>query len=163
MRILFFDIFTVLALLFLVGLPLYALWRFFLSRNWEQTTGVLLSVDPLEIDYEKKYFLYEKKCSVRYSYLVNGIRYENRQVTFIDIFGFFFISGRFYKELHKSLASALSKDKALNVYFNRDDPTQAVISRDLPWVSVAGYLFSALLVTVGWIIAQDMLAYLGEN
>lgn len=163
MSVFFFNFLAALSLAFLIGLPVFALVRYFLARNWLQVKGTLISVSPLEIDYEKAYFLYVRKCLVEYEYWVNNVRYENNLVIFIDIFGLFFVSGKYYKELHKYLANSFIRDRIINIYVSSEDPEQAVITRDLPWNSVLGYFLAALLIALGWLAAQPMLTYLGRT
>src|SRR5713101_7132234 len=97
LRVIIFDLITFISLFFLLGIPIYAISRLWISKNWLSVDGTLIGVDPLEVDYTKKRFLYETKCSAKYEYVINGVRYENNLVIFIDIFGFFFISGEYYK------------------------------------------------------------------
>jgi hypothetical protein len=163
LRVIAFNSVAVLSLAFLLGIPLYAAFRSKTARNWRRANGYLISVYPLQVDYREKHFLYEAKCNVHYEYVINGTRYVNNLVTFLDILGFFFVSNGYYRELHTKLVSAFEKRNPIAVFYNHKNPAQAVLTPNLSWQLIAGYLFGALIIAGGWLVAQPMLAYLANK
>lgn len=115
------------------------------ARSWESVNAELISYD---LDSSRSSDTTTYKAMATYSYQYLGVSYTSRQVGFSK--GYDNISS-YHHDMHQRLAQISRNSEPFQVWVNPDQPTDAVIDRDIRWASLLfGSIFLLLFGGVGF-------------
>lgn len=97
--------------------PTYQAWR--TMQHWHSASGTLLEVTGSR-----------NATAAKYRYRIADIDYQNDRVYVAQ---FKDNIGSYHQELTRQLQRLKRKDQAVPIWYNPDDPAQAVIDRDMRW------------------------------
>lgn len=138
-------------LMVIFGLPFFAVGIYFLFTtlsavytsiemgSWHQTQGRLTSAN-LRSNRSSDTTTYEAEANYRYQ--VNGVEYQNDRVA---IHGGSDNIGDFQQQLGRKLEGLHQRRQPVTVYYNPDDPSEAVLNRDIRWGMVG---FMAIFIVM---------------
>ncbi|MCA9912229.1 MAG: DUF3592 domain-containing protein [Anaerolineae bacterium] len=148
------GIFALSALaIYFLGRAGYFLWQGLRSRGWLQTTGTIseawVSV-TFDTDNDRNQRNYLK---VTYSYVVDGKTYEGKRVRYGDVEN----EGRRKQKALEKMAKSYRDQPIQIVYYNPENPQQAVLERGLrPFSVLVNVLYG--LFALGFAIVFVLMA-----
>lgn len=96
-------------------------------KSWDTVNGYVIS-GGYETNHGEDSDTYKAYATYRYDY--KGRSYEGTRVAIDDMSDNI---GDFHQELGRKLSAAAGSDSPIDIYVNPDDPSEAVVSRDIRW------------------------------
>lgn len=111
--------------------------EYYQIQNWQKTSARVLEsgVDINNSDTT----IYQ--VFANYEYTVNGITYQNNRIAINDVAD---SNSDFHQKLGDMLSAAQNNNQLIPVWFNPDEPDQAVLNRDLRWELIVFYTIFSL-------------------
>lgn len=120
------------------SVPTYQSWQ--AMKSWQSTPATLIKVNGLENDTE-----------ATYRYMVSGVAHINDRVygsTFKDNIG------SYHQDLYQELQWLKDNYQPVTIWYNPDNPEQAVIDRDMRWGLFALMTgFCSVFILIGLVVS----------
>jgi len=134
--------------LWFLGRTVFFFWRGLRSINWEKTTGTITEawvnvVTDSENDSRQRNYL-----KATYQYTVDGQTYESKRIRYGDIEN----EGRRKQKVLEKKAREYRENPQRTVYYNPQNPQQAVLERGLRPLSLVTNLIYGLFMLAMTII-----------
>src|ERR1043165_3544251 len=145
--------FAVIAIFFFVG-AMRSRRQVSESQNWPTTNGkVIFSTVETSHSHNHGHTTTAYYPKVTYEYTINGQRYQSTHMNFGSAIG----TSNYNSVLQK--AATYPINRVVQVYYNPDDPSQAVLEKDAP----SSRLFILVAVFIVAVVGCTLVATLGSN